>query len=145
MDSRSTRDINSRYDGRIVRKLRSKEGRSRLRVTLFSLVVGGVTYVQPALAQDAGGFCSTAMGGLIEGVLSAVVILAVAAVLGALLLSAAGRPLAMSGRMIAMINGVTKRSLQSVILLAIAIPFFSWVFGFSPLDPTAGCIPFLGG
>ncbi|EMA52019.1 hypothetical protein C450_11908 [Halococcus salifodinae DSM 8989] len=85
------------------------------------------------------------MGSLIEGVLSAIVIIAIAAVLGALILSAAGRPLAMSGRMVATMNGMSSRSLQSIILLALAIPFFSWIFGFSPLDPTAGCIPFVGG
>ena len=145
MDSRSTRDTNSRFSRCIVHKIRSTESKSRLRITLYSLVIGGVTFVQPVLAQDAGGFCSTAMGGLIEGVLSAIVIIAVAAVLGALLLSAAGRPLAMSGRMVSMMNDMSNRSLQSIILLAVAIPFFSWIFGFSPLDPTAGCIPFLGG
>jgi hypothetical protein len=145
MDSRSTRETNSRPNRCMVCKIRPTESSSRVRIALYSLAIGGVAFVQPVLAQDAGGFCTTAMGGLIEGVLSAIVIIAVAAVLGALLLSAAGRPLAISGRMVAMMNAMSSRSLQSIILLAVAIPFFSWIFGFSPLDPTAGCIPFLGG
>lgn len=145
MDSRSAQKVESKPERRIAPGDRLAGGVSRLRVTVFSLVVGVMTLAQPALAQDAGGFCSTSMGSLIEGVLSAIVIIAIAAVLGALILSAAGRPLAMSGRMVATMNGMSSRSLQSIILLALAIPFFSWIFGFSPLDPTAGCIPFVGG
>lgn len=89
------------------------------------------------------GFCQTNMGAFLEGITSALGVIALAGIISAILLGIAVRPYIRSVNQASVLNDILQKGFYGLVILILALPAIKWGLSFTPIDPMTKCIPFI--